>query len=102
MKKHSTEKNVFSAAMNLQMSHMDKESYDRCNNMIAHSSRTVSMLVAAGVVCVALWFFLDLRDEQPETTLYPLTPIILFLIAFARYRHLHKQSLEIIKNLNKK
>ena len=101
MKRHDTEKEIFSASLNLQMSHVDKESYERCNTIISHSSKTVSMLVGAGVICVVLWFIIGVNDGQPVDTLYPLIPVVLFLIVYARYKHLHKQSLEIIKKLNK-
>ena len=98
MKKDNTLKDVFSASLNLSMSHMDKESFERFNKIIEHYQRTITILIISGIVLVAVCFFLKSMDVD----LFPYIPGVLLLFLFARYKDLHKLSLEGIKNLNKK
>lgn len=98
MKTDTTLKDVFSAALNLSMSHMDKETYLRYSKIIDHNQRTINLLILGAIVLVAICVFL----KNINLNLFHYIPGALFLLLFIRYKDLYKLSLEGIKSLKKK
>ncbi|MEN7973345.1 MAG: hypothetical protein ABFR47_05875 [Verrucomicrobiota bacterium] len=95
MKKHSTEKEILSASLNLQHADVDEETRKRLIKMIKHLQATASILITLGVLLFIARVYFKARDID----IIEFIPIALFLVLYTRYRDLHKQGLKIIKKL---
>ena len=98
MKKENIHKDVFMASFGLHSSDVDEDTKKRLDAIISHRNRTRSI----GLVLVPLLWFAVIYFEQQDMELAGVFPVILLLALYARYHDLHKQCLEVMKNMKPK
>ena len=101
-------KDIFSAALNLQLADVDEATREKSQKLISHSWKTALFLVLWAIVAFGVSVYLDnfndiiyseFEEVNRPRSISGYFWFIMFVSLYARYSNLHTQTVDVIKNL---